>query len=72
MASIFGHFYSFETKDDFEERFNNTIWITYREIDGSGDVGWGCMIRVVQMVFAEIFKRHLSKASVKDVIKIFK
>lgn len=48
--------------------FMNTPWITYRagfpelpnELVGSyvSDTGWGCMVRVGQMLFAQIIKHH--------------
>lgn len=47
-----------------QAEINKTIWMTYRENMGksqfiSNDVGWGCMIRVGQMMLAEAFRRTL-------------
>lgn len=46
----------FRKKKDIEAAIGNIIWLTYRErISGRfvhSDVGWGCMIRVGQMLLA--------------------
>ena len=68
MAYLLGKSYSYQTRDQFEERFLNTIWMSYRKVNEKGDVGWGCMIRVLQMVFAEVLRRSMDKASTLDVI----
>jgi hypothetical protein len=44
----------------------------YRKVNDEGDVGWGCMIRVVQMVFAEVLKRSMIKTDVIELIELFK
>lgn len=55
------------------ERFTSIIWMSYRKYsDEEGDVGWGCMIRVVQMLFGEVFKRYFHQAKAIDIIKLFK
>lgn len=47
--------------------------MSYRKYsDEEGDVGWGCMIRVVQMLFGEVFKRYFHQAKAIDIIKLFK
>jgi len=57
------------------QTFKEIIWITYRSgfpellkdcgYDSSfvTDTGWGCMIRVGQMLFAEILKNYLKPNS---------
>ena len=42
--------------------------MTYRTDGQEGDVGWGCMIRVVQMLFAEVFKRYFGHADAAIII----
>ena len=39
--------------------------------NNNSDVGWGCMIRVVQMVFAEVFKRNRKDLPALEIIKLF-
>lgn len=58
-AYLLGREYFHETSSRFLEHFGSIVWMSYRSVSPSGksDVGWGCMIRVVQMLFAEIFKR---------------
>ena len=66
------------------EIFENTIWITYRsgfpqlpnELVGSyiSDTGWGCMVRVGQMLFAQIIKHHqgvTEKNQIKNILSLF-
>lgn len=51
----------------FMHHFCSIIWVTYREnfrsVDNSkllnSDVGWGCTIRVGQMLLLSVLKRHL-------------
>lgn len=61
QAQLLGHWYSYHQTYKLLFAFRQTFWFTYREgiklIES--DNGWGCMIRTVQMVFAEILKRHL-------------
>lgn len=68
-AYLLGLQYSHANRDQFVSSFQNTLWMSYRK---GGDVGWGCMIRVVQMVFAEVVKRHNPGSCVDDVIGLFK
>lgn len=57
-AYLLGKKYLYKDREKFEEAFRSIIWICYRsELEGkSGDVGWGCMIRVCQMVLAQALK----------------
>ena len=48
-----GKCYDFMAYEEFVKRFQDIIWFTYRTChEGFSDVGWGCMIRVVQMILA--------------------
>ncbi len=40
--------------------------------NNNSDVGWGCMIRVVQMVFAEVLKRNRKDLPAAEIIQLFK
>ena len=61
-------------KERFLTDFNNVIWLTYRSgIYGiETDAGWGCMIRVCQMVLAETFKRLAPQMPLKQIIDFFR
>lgn len=64
-AQLLGRWYSYEESYKLLFVFRQTFWLTYREgiKDIESDNGWGCMIRTVQMVFAEVLKRHLKLTS---------
>ena len=57
-----------QVNEEVYEVFNNISWLTYRtgfpqlknEVEGTyvSDTGWGCMVRVGQMLFAQIIKHH--------------
>jgi cysteine protease ATG4 len=57
-----------EVNEDIFRTFENLVWITYRsgfpqlpnELVGSyiSDTGWGCMVRVGQMLFAQLIRHH--------------
>lgn len=66
------------------KRFSETPWLTYRsgfpqlyhDIKGTfvSDTGWGCMIRVGQMAFAEIIKTHKminTQTEMREVVELF-
>lgn len=56
---LLGRMYRYEDRELFMNDFHSVIWISYRydKEDKFGDVGWGCMIRVCQMVLAQALKR---------------
>lgn len=58
-AYLLGKGYENSTFDRFLEHFRSIIWMSYRSISnhGKSDAGWGCMIRVIQMLFAEVLRR---------------
>lgn len=55
------------------EAFHSIIWICYRSQleDKFGDVGWGCMIRVCQMILAQALKMCHPKKHNSEIIKEF-
>ena len=60
--NIFGK--DFDSKGGLET-FEKIIWFTYRKdfpslmgSDVSSDTGWGCMVRVGQMLLAQTLRRH--------------
>ncbi len=71
QASLFGKGYSYGDKKEFHEKFTSIIWMSYRNGRNDNDVGWGCMIKVVQMLLAEVFMRYYTKANSCDVIRLF-
>ncbi len=62
------------------ELFKNTPWLTYRagfpelyhDLKGTyvTDTGWGCMIRVGQMAFAQIIRRHKAITDPQQMLEI--
>ena len=48
--------------------------MSYRTVSskGKGDAGWGCMIGVVQMLFAEVIRRLNPSILIYDIIDLFK
>lgn len=56
---MLGRVYGYEDRERFYSDFHGVIWICYRSKleDKFGDVGWGCMIRVCQMVLAQALRR---------------
>ena len=78
---IQGHTMHIKELTDFENIVKEFIWITYRShfdpIGGlTSDSGWGCMIRVGQMMLAHTFKSiqklktpHKSVNSLKFIIQ---
>jgi len=64
------------------DHFRNILWITYRSgfpelLQDYGhtdsfvtDTGWGCMIRVGQMLFAEILKNYLKPKTKEEYNEI--
>ena len=69
-----------KVQQEIYEIFQSTPWITYRsgfpelpnEIAGSyvSDTGWGCMVRVGQMLFAQVIKNHKELTNKTDILKI--
>ncbi|KAM3129492.1 Cysteine protease atg4a [Paramecium bursaria] len=75
-AYIFGN--RFNSLEDIEQTINSTFWFTYRsdfksyEYKGqnfTSDAGWGCMIRVGQMLIAQFIKQHLKSYFDIDINK---
>lgn len=73
-----------QTQQKIYDIFQSTPWLTYRsgfpelpnEVVGSyvSDTGWGCMVRVGQMLFAQVIKHHkklTEKADILNVISLF-
>jgi cysteine protease ATG4 len=62
------------------EIFQKTPWLTYRsgfpelpnEVVGSyvSDTGWGCMVRVGQMLFAQVIKHHRNLTDKTDILNV--
>jgi hypothetical protein len=70
LASLVGQSYiNADTLEaDVRRDFEHLIWMTYRDeinppLNGdtgsfSSDAGWGCMVRTIQMILAEAYRRH--------------
>lgn len=72
-AYLLGEVFQPHQEEAFVDRFQKVVWFSYRVgADSTGDVGWGCMIRVVQMLFAEAFQRHCPQPSLPKLIQLFK
>lgn len=62
----------------FIHEFSHIIWVTYRENFRSvsstkllnSDVGWGCTIRVGQMLLMSLLKKHLPNPDYDLILKI--
>jgi len=55
---------SFAKFSEAQEYYKKIIWFSYRYIPGlnencNSDFGWGCLVRVGQMVMAASIKRYL-------------
>ena len=72
-ACLLGKKYSYEQREQFYNDFHSIIWICYRSKleDKFGDAGWGCMIRVCQMVMAQTLKRGNPNMHNSEIIKEF-
>ena len=56
----------FSKQSEAEDFYKKIIWFSYRNSPGLGpkfnsDTGWGCLIRVGQMVMAAAFKRFFKE-----------
>lgn len=54
------------------QHFKQTVWLSYTQSNGKTDAGWGCMIRVVQMLMAEVIKRNRQSIQIGDIVHLFK
>jgi cysteine protease ATG4 len=61
QAWLFGH--QLDSNQETRLLYSSTLWFTYREnirfakSTLTSDVGWGCMLRVGQMMLAEVLRR---------------
>lgn len=52
-ASLLGVQFDYSSRKEFRTAFESIFWFSYRRNgQQTSDVGWGCMIRVVQMLLA--------------------
>jgi cysteine protease ATG4 len=54
---------------------NETLWFTYRKnakmgMQAYSDIGWGCVLRVAQMAFANTLLKHSKNKSEIDRLSI--
>lgn len=72
-AYMHGLSFSSSQQDALLQRFRKTVWMSYRKnIKATGsDAGWGCMIRVVQMLLAEVSQRAM-QLEATEVIDFFR
>lgn len=72
-AFLFGEEFTFKQKSDFIEKFQNIIWLSYRVDEGNdeSDAGWGCMIRVCQMLLAQALTKSEHQLSLTDIFNEF-
>ena len=75
---MLGKRFRYGSQSYFKEAFEDIIWVTYREnfrtVDSTrllnSDVGWGCTIRVGQMMLLSVLKRHLGMNNLELIPKI--
>ena len=56
----------------FYNDFEKIIWFSYRRLEQFADVGWGCMIRVIQMLLAQTITRDQSAMHPDKIIDLFR
>jgi len=73
-AYLLGKMFDHNTADDFYNRFEQIIWFSYRRLPNSQieDVGWGCMIRVIQMMMAQAISRDQPQLHLNHLIDLFR
>jgi hypothetical protein len=71
-AFLLGKGYGPETQDAFFNAFEKVIWFSYRRLAQCEDVGWGCMIRVIQMMVAQAITRDQPQLHPDAIIDLFR
>lgn len=69
---LLGKFYDQHKRDQFYNDFEKVIWFSYRRLSHCSDVGWGCMIRVVQMMVAQAITRDQPQMQPNSVLDWFR
>lgn len=72
-AYLLGRMYDAQKESDFRNDFEQIIWFSYRRLPKQcEDVGWGCMIRVIQMLLAQAICRDQPQAQLNLVLDLFR
>lgn len=72
-AYLLGKMYDIDSRIDFNNDFEQIIWFSYRKLPNQvEDVGWGCMIRVIQMMIAQSIARDRPQMSLNNLIDLFR
>lgn len=72
-AYLLGRMYDAQKELDFRNDFEQIIWFSYRRLpQHCEDVGWGCMIRVIQMLLAQAVRRDQPQAQLNLVLDLFR
>lgn len=65
--------YDIDTSIDFHNDFEQIVWFSYRKLPNQvEDVGWGCMIRVIQMMIAQSIARDRPQMGLNNLIDMFR
>jgi hypothetical protein len=68
-----GKAYDGDSSIDFNNDFEQIIWFSYRRLPNQcEDVGWGCMIRVIQMMIAQAIARDRPQTHLNNLIDMFR
>lgn len=72
QVCLLGKSYTHENRDMFYNDFEKIIWFSYRRLEQFEDVGWGCMIRVIQMLIAQTITRDQKSRHPDQIIDMFR
>ncbi len=70
---LLGQEYPVGRREEFEARFRHLVYFSYRRgLEGvaSSDMGWGCMLRAMQMLFCNVLL-EVGRTSRTDIINLF-
>jgi len=72
QVCLLGKSYTQDSRDMLYNDFEKIIWFSYRRLEQFEDVGWGCMIRVIQMLVAQAITRDQTDMHPDKIIDLFR